>query len=154
MTTPQLEKLILQSLPLFVPHEATEDSVFELLLREQVPADLATQIILFVPTAFGRIFMQKFQVDFPETFVLQYSDGTTLEGLSWADEPVYAAAQRIAEAAIDRGEWQENFHFEIASWSSEVGVISQALVEGHKPQSLTLQKLQINGDIGPRPISY
>ncbi|RSK44586.1 hypothetical protein EI293_08710 [Hymenobacter perfusus] len=148
-----INQLIVDFLPHFVPQEATEESVFEILIEQQVPYALATQIILFVPVAFGRAYMRKFDLDFPVTFILNHPDNTTIEGLPFADEPVYNAAYELGVTIIDRGEWQDDFHFEVASWSSEMNVVSQALVEGYPLQSFVLQELHVNGDIGSRPIS-
>ncbi|WBA43342.1 hypothetical protein [Hymenobacter canadensis] len=147
-----LSQLIYNSLPYFVPEDATEDSVHATLLADNLPDALATQLVLFIPIAFGRAFLRKFPLEFPPTFTLQYSNGEVVNDLLFADEPVYLAAAKVAEDIIEKGAWSENFHFEIAAWSSEVDAVSQALVEGNKVEFLSLGALNVFGDIGPRPI--
>ncbi|WBO86371.1 hypothetical protein [Hymenobacter yonginensis] len=146
-----LPQLIQNSLPYFVPEDATEDSVHTNLLADNIPDALATQLVLFIPLAFGRAFLRKFPLEFPPTFTLQYSNGEVVKDLLFADEPVYLAAARVAEDIIGKGAWSETFHFEVAAWSPEVDACSQALAEGFKPETISLSALYIFGDIGPRP---
>ena len=145
-----LYSLIQASLPHFVPAEATEESVYELLVANQVHPDVATQIVVFVPVAFGRVYLRKFTSTFPQTFTLHYPNEQVVAGLLFNDEPVYRAATLLAEDIIASGSWQAELHFEVAAWSSEIDGFSQALVEGYAAEAISLKELNVFGDLGPR----
>ena len=142
--------LVRTSLPHFVPEEASEESVHAVLVADQIPDVLATQLVLFIPIAFGRVFLRKFSLIHPATFILHQPNGEVLSGLAFYDEPVYQAALQVAEEAVSSGNWKAEFHFEIAAWSPEINVVSQALAEGCKPATVTIQELNVYGDIGIR----
>ncbi|GAB3833695.1 hypothetical protein [Hymenobacter jeollabukensis] len=135
---------IAYALPHFAHPNATEQSVYDALIAYGIDSSLAERIIIFTPTAFGRVLMRHLALAFPSTYRIENEAGQLTDSLLLAEEPVFCAALQLAVHLADADEWQSDIHDEVAYWSAEAGVVSQALVEGYNPQDLKLQELIVH----------
>jgi len=100
-----------------------------------VPAPLASQVLAFMPIAFGRALLDGMGIGFsPEYAIADAASGSRPAGLL-ADHPVYAAAAARAAGMMQRQEAGDAFAA-VAVWSSEFSAVNQALNAGSDPADL------------------
>ncbi|TGE16399.1 hypothetical protein [Hymenobacter elongatus] len=139
-----LTSAIQKSLLYFVPADATEESVYENLIAEGIGPALADRIIIFTPTAFGRVMMRHLALVFPATYRIQRESGELSDSLLLTSEPVYQAALNLAYTIASAQMWEEALHSEVAYWSAEAEVVSQALVEGYPTANIKPTELIVH----------
>jgi hypothetical protein len=95
----------------------------------------ASELLAFVPIAFGRAILDGMGVQFsPEYAAPDGAGGTRVVGLL-ADHPVYAAAAARTAEMMERQEGGDTL-VAVAVWSSEFSALNQALGAGSNPADL------------------
>lgn len=132
----QLQDLIDSTLPAFQVSDATDASVLQFLLDKGTDPALARQVVTFVPLAFGRAVLSRLPVVLSTTYSTMDDQNKFTEGILLELEPVFVAAQWLAEELIEQYRWRDDQHLLLAMWSAEFKSVNSLLSNGSKPENL------------------
>jgi hypothetical protein len=149
MSREQLLRIVEASLPYFAAEDATESRLEAQLMAEGIAPELARQLVVFVPAAFGRVLLRRFRPHFPDTFLLMTAEDGTYKRLFLADEPVFSTALTLAETLTDANAWTPG-HQTVADWSAEIQVANSLRQKGNSLADIWFTEAVITSDIGPR----
>ncbi|WP_133256916.1 hypothetical protein [Hymenobacter edaphi] len=130
----------------------SEAGLIQELMKRGVSRDTARQLSGFVPSAFGRVALQRYSPRFHDVYcLLSEVDGTHLV-LPLTDEPIYCAALLLAQEAAANGTWNMQLHQLVALGSAEVNAINSLHEQGRNIHGLKFTPLILLWDIGPRTL--
>ena len=105
-----------------------------------IPAQLAAEIVEFLPVAFARALLDGMGIQFGDHYVRQTAQGRVIGQKLLADEPVYREGLAIAGEVSARGE--EAF-LAVAGRSPEYRAISRAMNAGSAAEDLRCAPLVV-----------
>ncbi|MCC3160290.1 hypothetical protein LJ737_23840 [Hymenobacter sp. 15J16-1T3B] len=143
----QLQALVNLSIPAFAAPNADDNSVLQFLLDQGTDLVQAQQVVAFAPLAFGRAVLAQLPIVLSTTSSIVDDRGNVYEGYLLELEPVFVAAQWLAEELIERRQWREDEHMLLAMWSAEFKSVNALLREGSKPENLEISPPVLLWDI-------
>lgn len=121
--------------------ELGEDEVFEAMVDLGVPARLADRTYKFAQIAAGRRLLAGLGVNFSPDYGWFDKHGTIVETGTLAEEPSYAAAERLLPTYLGTPGFQQ-----LALQSADVHGVNSALNSGSKPEDLVTATTFLFGD--------
>jgi hypothetical protein len=154
-TSPSLDDAIERFVDVFRESSATDPDAAAGLLRSQgTSPELAGQIGVLVPLAFGRLVLARVGVDFANDYVRVADDGTRSPGLLLDEEPVYQRAMLLAPSYAASPRYERAFQ-DVCQCSGEVSIVGDALDRGDDPETLSLGPPVISeGAMGEQAIRH
>lgn len=129
------EDLVRRAIPIFIENAQYELITLKVALTVKFfkEAEIAA-LIEFVPLAFGRSLLDGMGIQFEDYYVRIDAEGRERVRRKLADEPVYAAALKLAPIVL-QSMGQEAF-VAIATRSAELEAVNNALNAGSNPADL------------------
>jgi hypothetical protein len=125
---------ILLAVPVFAAHaRGGLSDVRGELEKDGIPADLAAEIVEFLPVALARAMLDGMGIQFADHYVRRTAQGRVIGQKLLADEPVYREGLAIAGEISGMG---EDAFMAVAGWSSEYRAINRAMNAGSPAEDL------------------
>ncbi len=139
---------ILLAIPVFAANSrAGPTESLEGLEAAGVPAELAAEIVEFLPLALARAMLDGMGIRFADHYIRQTAQGEVIGQKLLADEPVYREGLAIANEISGRG---EDLFIAVAKWSPEYQAISRALNKGSRAEDLECRPPVVFANYGDR----
>jgi len=110
-------------------------------------SDLADRLGVFVPLAFGRVFLAADPPQFSDEYKILDEDSKRSAWAELSNEPIYVLATELAQV------WQRSGDLEkleaVASRSAETQAVQQLLAEGGRPSDIALTEPIVFGLVPP-----
>jgi hypothetical protein len=110
-------------------HRHSLDEIEESLRATGVAADLASRLVLLVPSAFAAARFEPEGIEFPTDFLV--GPEAALRHLPYQDEPGYVEARALAEKWLAEG--RLSLVERVLDWSAEANAIKDAKSQGLTP---------------------
>jgi hypothetical protein len=127
-------------IPALVEHAALElvhrhslDEIEQLLVSGGVTPQVATKLVLLIPSAFAREYFERDGIEFPEHFLVGPAEHYVER--PYASEPLHAAARELARRWI--AESRLSLVMRVLDWSAEANGIKEAKGKGLTPTRLS-----------------
>lgn len=129
---------------------ADETELTEILISKGIAADVADQLVDFIPIAFTRMAMPQFESVFSDRFQWVDDRGTVVDEKHFVEFPLFLETLRFA--GEDAGLLVDSDEFiMIASYGAEFKIIQQALEKGVNVETLKISPLmKLNDSVRPR----
>jgi hypothetical protein len=109
--------------------ESSDDEIFNRFLESGIERLVATQLIVLLPLAYGRVVLSEMGASFPNTYICIGANGKSGRQRSLNSLPLWVDAVGFARQDAEPP-------FPIASRSAEVRVANEALLNGSKLENL------------------
>lgn len=143
-----VREAILLAVPVFAAHARGGPSDLRGELEQAgIPAQLAAEIVEFLPVALARAMLHGMGIRFADHYLRQTAQGRVIGQKLLADEPVYREGLVIADEISSMG---EDLFMAVAGWSSEYRAISRAMNSGSQAEDLEFAPLVVLANDGDR----
>lgn len=106
-----------------------EAEIIESLQHLGISSTHATELVTFIPLAFGRVFLQRTDVAFSPNFIWIHPDTHQETSVVLSEQPFYQIAYQIASRWMRTNTYMDML-LPLANLSSEVEAVTQALNQG------------------------
>jgi hypothetical protein len=145
-----------KALPILLQYKNLEDEdLVNVLVENDFSAALSRKLVLFMPIAFGRVFLSKLKVNVSDEYECYQKKGifTDKQRRKLINEPVYKESLKIAAQMAGKETTGQTF-LTIAFRSAEVNAVNQMELQGVNPERVVLTPILTEWEIDEEPQSY
>lgn len=115
-------------------HRNSLDEIEDVLVQQGLLPDFASKSVLLIPSAFAAAQFEPTGIEFPSQFLVGPPGNERT--LSYATEPVYVEARRLAERWLKEG--RLSLVKRVLDWSAEANCIKEANAKGLIPAKISM----------------